>query len=95
MPHAVSRIHRVAGLEFSNDLERPALAVCGELGELFQALNRKVGVPGLMVCGSGSTLCAVFEEQEKAALWKNRVRDQVECIVEVAAVRRTSKGPTD
>ncbi len=72
-PAESTRKRVLTGLEFFNDLERPALAVCPALGKLFEILEQSIGVPRLFVAGSGSTLFAPFQTRAEAMVWKERI----------------------
>lgn len=67
------RKHALAGLEFYNQLEGPALEVCPALDGLVEILERHTGVPRLLVAGSGSTLFVPFDNPAEATAWKQRV----------------------
>lgn len=85
---AAVRKHRVAGIELFNELEDAALDVSPRLKEEFRLLD-SLGVPGLMVAGSGSTLFAAFNSSEDANHWAQRIETHARAAV---AVRRVVSG---
>lgn len=83
------RTFDLAGLTLRNDLETPAAAVCEPMGRLLQQL-RATGLDRMMVAGSGSTLFAIFDNEEQANHWEDRIR--VHAPARIATVLSGAEG---
>ncbi len=83
----IIRRYGLAGLELHNDLEEAAFEVCPDLGRLFERLDG-LGVPRLMLAGSGSTLFSLFDDPNEMQHWEDRIHVHLQCPVTSTAVRR-------
>jgi 4-diphosphocytidyl-2-C-methyl-D-erythritol kinase len=57
---------------WQNSLTRAAVALCPQIAQAQQALA-EAGAPHALLCGSGPTVCAVFDEEEAARQVQGRL----------------------
>lgn len=69
---------QVDGITLVNDLERPVFAKFPILGIMKRWLLEQEGVRAALMCGSGSTLFALTETPEQAALIATAARQELE-----------------